>query len=147
MLGDDPPLLSQTTSLIIKQPSGCEGHCRPVRWKLLIITSSVAALLGAGGIRALIYLMGGWRSPMRAQTGLAAGIIGISILLSTLAAIFVYRHTARRRKLQAALTALFALVMTVAVLLIAAQILPGRISSTSSNYSTRSLSERGAARL
>jgi hypothetical protein len=45
-------------------------------------------------------------------------IIGLTniALVTTLACIFVYRHTARRRKLQAALTALFALVLTLAAL-------------------------------
>jgi hypothetical protein len=127
MLGGDPPLLS------FKQPCQTSLHRRgsgrtffPVRWKLLIITSLVAALLGAGGIHALNYLMEGWRQPLSAQPGLAAGIIGIPLLFVTLAAIFVYRHTARRRKLQAALTALFALVLTIAAFLIVARILPER---------------------
>jgi hypothetical protein len=87
-----------------------------VRWKLLIITSLVAALVNAGGMRSLAYWMTGGATTERAVS--PAVIIGLVIiaLVTTLACIFVYRHTARRRKLQAALTALFALVLTLAAL-------------------------------
>jgi hypothetical protein len=90
-----------------------------VRWKLLIITSLVAAILSAGGIYALVYLMEGWSRPLSAQPGLIAGVIGSPLLLGILATIFVYRHTARRRKLQAMLTALISIILTVAVLIFA----------------------------
>jgi len=93
------------------------GHCCPVRWKLLIITSLVAALINAGGMRALAYWMRGSTTPPGAMpSGVIFGVISIPLVFTTLACIFVYRHTARRRKLQAALTALFALVLTFAAL-------------------------------
>jgi hypothetical protein len=91
-----------------------------VRWKLLIITSLVAALTNTGGMRALAYWMTGVTTPPTpAQTGALAGVIIIPLVFTTLACVFVYRHTARRRKLQAALTALFALVLTFAALFVA----------------------------
>ncbi|HZH91518.1 MAG TPA: hypothetical protein VEX70_12980 [Pyrinomonadaceae bacterium] len=88
-----------------------------MRWKLLIITSLVAALINTGGMRALAY----WTIDDTAcfpTPGPAAifSVLAVPILFITLACIFVYRHTARRRKLQAALTALFALVLTLAAL-------------------------------
>ena len=86
---------------------------------MLIITSLIAALIGAGGIRALVYLLEGWKLPLSAQPGLIAGVIGILLLFGTLATIFVYRHTARRRKLQATLTAILSIILTFAVLLVA----------------------------
>ena len=97
-----------------------------MRWKLLIITSIVAALLSAGAIRTLVYLTEGEQRPLSAQPGLAAGILAVLLLFSTLATIFIYRHTARRRKLQAALTALLSIILTFATLFIIAQILPER---------------------
>jgi uncharacterized membrane protein len=88
-----------------------------VRWKLLIITSLVAALFNAGGMRALAYWMRGSSTTTRALSpGVLAGVVFIPLVVTTLACIFVYRHTARRRKLQAALTVLFALVSTCAAL-------------------------------
>ena len=90
-----------------------------MRWKLLIITSLVAALVNAGGMRALAYWMtGSSTAPSSPPPGVVAGVILIPLVLITLACIFVYRHTARRRKLQATLTALFSLVLTCAALFV-----------------------------
>jgi hypothetical protein len=96
-----------------------------VRWKLLIITSLAAALINTGGMRALAY----WTTDHTAclpTPGPAAifSVLAVPILFNTLACIFVYRHTARRRKLQVALTALFALILTGALLIITARLLP-----------------------
>ncbi len=43
----------------------------------------------------------------------------LPVLTVLLATIFVYRHTARRRKLQAALTTLVALLLTIALFVLA----------------------------
>ncbi len=88
-----------------------------MRWKLLIITSLVAALINAGGMRTLADWSQGEATTQSAVVS-PGTLIGLAIiaLVTTLASIFVYRHTARRRKLQAALTALFALVLTLAAL-------------------------------
>ena len=119
MLGGDPPLLSQTTSPIITDADEVlEGHYRPMRWKLLIITSLVAALVNAAGMRALAYWMmdGATHAGASPLPGALFVVMAVPLLFITLACIFVYRHTARRRKLQAALTALFTLVLTFAAL-------------------------------
>lgn len=97
-----------------------------MRWKLLIITSLVAALLSAGGMHALVYWMTAYLTPLSEQPYLIAGLIIIPLVVATLASIFVYRHTARRRKLQATLTALLSIILTFAALVIIAQILPRR---------------------
>jgi hypothetical protein len=96
-----------------------------VRWKLLIITSLVAALINTGGMRALAYWMVD-NSECFPTPGPAAifSVLAVPILFITLACIFVYRHTARRRKLQVALTALFALFLTGLLLLTTARLLP-----------------------
>ena len=86
-----------------------------MRWKLLIITSLVVALVNTGAMHALVYWMSGSATARSLPPGVIIGLANIA-LVTTLACIFVYRHTARRRKLQAALTALFALVLTLAAL-------------------------------
>jgi hypothetical protein len=112
-------VLSQTTSPNIFSPTRFwkDNFC-PVRWKLLMITSLVAALVNAGGMRALAYWMTGSAASQAAPTGphLLAFVSLIPLVFTALAAIFVYRHTARRRKLQAALTVIFTLVLTFAAL-------------------------------
>lgn len=87
-----------------------------MRWKLLIITSLVAALINAGGVRALDYWLSRSTTLQGASPGLSVGIVPLPLVVITLACIFVYRHTARRRKLQAALVALAALALTFAAI-------------------------------
>jgi len=80
-----------------------------MRLKLVIGASSLAALAGAGSCIAIVQLA--FSSAVR--PGL---LVGATFLLPaaaiTIASIFVYRHTARRRKLQAFLTALISLLLT-----------------------------------
>jgi Ca2+/Na+ antiporter len=114
MLGGVPPLISTNNHANNQEVDAVrEGHCCPVRWKLLIITSLIAALVNAGGMRSLAYwTMGTGTTSGAAHPGVIARAAVIPLVITTLACIFVYRHTARRRKLQAALTALFALLTT-----------------------------------
>jgi hypothetical protein len=95
-----------------------------LRWKLLIAASLLAAAAGAGvcyaAARYLLPAAGldasGWAA---ALTLLApAGAV-------TYAAVFVYRHTPRRRALQAAATALLASRLALAALTLAS-VLSGR---------------------
>ena len=87
-----------------------------MRWKLLIAASLLAAAVGAGAFYAAwYYLLAPWGGreapPWAAASSLLAPLGAI-----TYAAIFVYRHTPRRRKLQAAATALLASLLTLAAL-------------------------------
>lgn len=87
-----------------------------MRWKLLIAASLLAAAAGAGAFYAAWHFLlapwGGREAPLWAA--------GLSLLAPlgaiTYAAIFVYRHNARRRALQAAATALLASLLTLAAL-------------------------------
>jgi hypothetical protein len=89
-----------------------------MRWKLLIITSLVAAVVGAGGSLGLaLGLTGSTRRPA------ALDIYVILTLLFPLAAVFfasffVYRHTARWRKSQALSTALLSILLTLTMLIV-----------------------------
>ena len=95
-----------------------------MRWKLLIAASLLAALAGAGVCYAAARLIAegagpgsrGWDSALTLLAPLGA---------ITYAAIFVYRHTSRRRALQAAATALLASLLTLAALTFAS-VLTGR---------------------
>jgi hypothetical protein len=90
-----------------------------MRLKLVIIASLVAAILGAGSAILLVLFIFSSLGAM-ANSGLLAFTIYLLPVLSTLlGSIFVYRHTARRRKLQAALTAIISLLLSLALFLIA----------------------------
>ncbi len=92
-----------------------------MRWKLLIITSFVAALLNAAAMHAFSYWLATPFAPLSEQPLLSAILVIIPLVFGSLAGIFVYRHTARRRKLQTTLTALFSLLLTLLVLYVAAE--------------------------
>jgi hypothetical protein len=96
-----------------------------LRWKLLIAASLLAAAAGAGACyaaaRFLLPASGGADAP-----GWAAALPWLAPLGAiTYAGIFVYRHTARRRALQAAATALLASLLTLTALALA-PVLSGR---------------------
>jgi hypothetical protein len=90
-----------------------------LRWKLLIAASLLAAAASAGVCYAAArYLLPapGWAAALTLLAPLGA---------ITYAAIFVYRHTARRRALQAAATALLASLLALTALTLGS-ILNGR---------------------
>ena len=96
-----------------------------MRWKLLIAASLLAAAVGAGAFYAAWHFLlapwGGREAPLwAAGLSLPAPLGAI-----TFAAVFVYRHTARRRHLQGAVTALLASILTLAALTLV-PILTGR---------------------
>jgi hypothetical protein len=88
-----------------------------MRLKLVLLTSLVAAILSAGGAVAIVLGTLGARGLTLAHLGFRSDtwvtiLICIPPLVSAmLAAIFVYRHTARRRKLQATLSGILVLVL------------------------------------
>jgi hypothetical protein len=88
-----------------------------LRWKLLIVAPVLAALVGAGACATAARLLsthgGGALSVWAAVSALVAPLACV-----VYASIFVYRHTARRRMLQAAATALLASTLTLAALLL-----------------------------
>jgi ABC-type transport system involved in multi-copper enzyme maturation permease subunit len=88
-----------------------------VRWKLLIIASLAAVVAGAGGSAGLLYLLTGRTGPTERAGWLVLVALVLPLAAITYASIFVYRRTARRRKLQAAATALASLALTLALYL------------------------------
>ena len=88
-----------------------------MRLKLVIIASVLAALVGAGASIALV--LGVFAVKSLSNPGvLAASTFLLPIATIVFASIFVYRHTARRRKLQAFLTALLATLLTLSMFML-----------------------------
>ena len=99
-----------------------------MRWKLLFLAPVAAAILGVGLWSLFtITCFGTARDLARHDWMLLASTL-IPLGLTTYAGIFVYRHTARRRKTQAMLTVLFSCLLTPAVYLAAWSLLPHRLS-------------------
>jgi len=95
-----------------------------MRLKLVIAASVLAAVVGAGVCIALVL---GVLSPRALSNPglLVTSTLLLPIATIAFASIFVYRHTARRRKVQAFLTAILAILLTLG-LFIGAAILTGR---------------------
>ncbi len=97
-----------------------------MRWKLLIAASLLAATVGAGAVLVATYFaLGGPPGEVPPAWLLAVAVLA-PLAATTFAAVFVYRHTARRRTLQAAATALLAALLTLAALLFLPRLLAPR---------------------
>ena len=88
-----------------------------MRLKLVIAASVLAAVVGAGSCIALVLGVFSVRD-IAAPGLLAASTLLFPVLAIVFASIFVYRHTARRRKLQAFLTALLAIILTLSIFVV-----------------------------
>jgi len=82
-----------------------------MRWKLLIITSITAGLVAFCLWEVLIHLIFGAVMPVQPHNGLLLVSTLIPLGFAALAGFFVYRHTSRRRKTQAAITVLLTLIL------------------------------------
>jgi small-conductance mechanosensitive channel len=89
-----------------------------MRLKLVFISSLVAATLGAGSAIAIILWVFSSLQPITTPGALVVATFLLPAGGILLASIFVYRHTARRRKFQAALTVIISLVLTIAFFVI-----------------------------
>jgi hypothetical protein len=87
-----------------------------MRWKLLLTASLVATLIGAGAPLAIIVGLSGSPHRLLEPDSFILSILLIPFAAITAAGVFVYRHTARRRQVQAMLTVLFAAFLTLSVL-------------------------------
>jgi uncharacterized BrkB/YihY/UPF0761 family membrane protein len=113
-----------------------EGHFAPnqikepsrMRLKLVFAASALAALVGAGSCIALVLGVFSAKA-LSSPNLLVFSTLLLPVATIVFAAIFVYRHTARRRKLQALLTTLIATLLTLALFVIAS-IVSARIAPT-----------------
>jgi len=90
-----------------------------MRLKLVFIASFVAALVGAGGVTAIVLTLSSSLESMWSPDLVVLASFLLPITSCLLAAVFVYRHTARRRKLQAILTAILSILLSVAGMIVA----------------------------
>ena len=90
-----------------------------MRWKLLLIAALVATLVGAGATLGIVI---GVLNSSGRFTAPDIGTLIIPVASITFASIFVYRHTARRRKLQAMATALLATILTLTIFIICSMV-------------------------
>ena len=97
-----------------------------MRLKLVLAAAVLAAVVGAGISIALVLGVFSMKA-LSSPSLLVTSTLLLPIATTAFAAIFVYRHTARRRKLQAFLTTIIAILLTLAIL-IAAAILSARYS-------------------
>lgn len=89
-----------------------------MRLKLVFISSIVAAMVGTGCSIAIILSVFTSLKPITTPGLVVMSTFLFPAVATLLASIFVYRHTARRRKLQAALTAIVSLILTIAFFVI-----------------------------
>jgi ABC-type transport system involved in multi-copper enzyme maturation permease subunit len=94
-----------------------------MRWKLLLICSLLATLLGTGATIGIILGFFGSPEAFGASTRFAIAILAIPVVAIVAASIFIYRHTSRRRRLQALLTALLTGVLTISILVLSSVLL------------------------
>jgi hypothetical protein len=99
-----------------------------MRWKLLVLVSLVAALLAIGLWSAVtIAVFGSARALARSDWLLLCSLL-IPLGVTAYAGVFVYRHTAKRRKLHALIVTVLVLLLTGASYLIASRIVVSRFS-------------------
>jgi len=98
-----------------------------MRWKLVIVVPLIAAIVAYGLWEiSIAAVFGGVRSiQLQNRLLLASAIIPLG--LAALAAVFVYRHTARKRRTQAVISAFLALLLFGAAYFTGSLFFPGRL--------------------
>jgi len=90
-----------------------------MRWKLLVLVSLAAALIALGLWSAVTIAVFGSASALARSDWLLLGSLVIPFGMTAFAGVFVYRHTAKRRKLQALISTVLVLLLTAASYLVA----------------------------
>lgn len=91
-----------------------------MRLKLVAGISTLAAVVGAGSCIAIVLTVFSSLKPISKPSALVGATLLLPVTAIVTASIFVYRHTARRRKLQALLTALLTTFLTLSLFVVAA---------------------------
>ena len=98
-----------------------------MRWKLLVLVSFVAALLALGLWASITIAVFGSARILAQNDWLLLCSLLIPLSVTTYAGVFVYRHTAKRRKLQALIAIVLVLLLTGATYLLASGIFVTRL--------------------
>jgi hypothetical protein len=99
-----------------------------MRWKLLIIASFAGAIVACGLWSGLVIGMFGTARELARNSWLLFFSAIIPFGLSAFAGIFVYRHTARRRKTQAAVAGALTLILSAGAIFVMSQAFPARLN-------------------
>jgi len=98
-----------------------------MRWKLLVLVSVIAALFGIALWSVVAIAVFGSARAMARNDWVLLGSFLLPLGVTVLAALFVYRHTAHRRKSQAVLTTVLTLVLVAAAYAGASRIFKSRL--------------------
>lgn len=90
-----------------------------MRLKLVMLVAIIAAVVGAGSSIAIILARSTSVHVLSSPDLIVTATLVLPIACVILAAFFVYRHTARRRKTQALLTGVLAAFLSLAVFIVA----------------------------
>jgi hypothetical protein len=97
-----------------------------MRWKLFVLASAVSAMCGFALWCALALVFFGTTPALAQHKWIFFFSTLIPIIIAILAGMFVYRHTARRRKTQAVLVAVLSLALTAVGYAVVSSLLPER---------------------
>src|SRR5215470_2413739 len=98
-----------------------------MRWKLLGLVSVIAALFGVALWSAVTIAAFGSARAMARNDSVLLGSLIIPIGVTVYGALFVYRHTAHRRKSQALIAILLTLLLTAATYFVASTLFTSRL--------------------
>lgn len=98
-----------------------------MRWRLLFLISIIAALVAVTLWSSFSIALFGSARAMASDDWRLAGSLFIPLAVAIFSGVFAYRHTARRRKSQAVLTFVLALLFSSGFYLIASQLFPERL--------------------
>jgi hypothetical protein len=97
-----------------------------MRWKQIIIVSLVAAVADFLFWLATVHLLFGAQIRASRLDVMILGLL-LPLVFAAFAGIFVYRHTARRRKLQVFITSLLTLIFIVGIYVVGSRVFPRRV--------------------
>jgi uncharacterized membrane protein len=98
-----------------------------MRWKLLGLVSVFAALLGVAFWSAATIAVFGSARAMAQNDWALLGSLVIPLAITVFGALFVYRHTAHRRKSQALIVTVLTVLLAAATYLVASGLFTSRL--------------------
>lgn len=98
-----------------------------MRWKLIILASLVAAVIGFGLWCAITITFFGAAAKLARHDWIFFASLLLPIGMPILGGVFVYRHTARRRKTQAIITAALGILLAIFAYFAAGVVAPNRL--------------------
>ena len=102
-----------------------------MRWKLVALVSLIGGLVAFGLWELILgYLIVRWPTSDFPDYRILLVTSPVPLVLAAASAFFVYRHTSKRRRFQAALSFFMTLVIAVTTYFVGARLLPDRLGVT-----------------